>query len=261
GDSRSLAITLGNRANLFSSRGDLEYATNEYNEAIELHMHADNSRSEKKSRCNLADCLRKRGQLDLALDELEKADTLNEHSGDSYWTARILDCSGRTLLENGQYKQASKTLQSSLEISEKEEYKALRRRTLIGLAMTAFLSSDHAAAEEYCSLVLATVDEDRRDTQLLEASIIMTDVMLAAGNHTKAVEYAEQAKEVAKIINKNLMDIAAAAAEGKVLCEIGDSIKGINLLKNTASIADKCGYGQIFWLRGTEEFRQLPQPE
>ncbi len=256
GDSRSLAITLGNRANLFSSRGELEYATNEYKSAIELHMQADNSRSEKKARCNLADCLRKRGLFGSALEELEKADSLNEHSGDSYWKARILNGRGRTLLENEQYKQASKTLQSSLAISEKEEYKALRRSTLIGLAMTAVLAGNHSAAEEFCSLVLVTVDEDRRDTQLLEASIIMTDVMLAAGNHNKAVEYAEQANEVAKIMKRNLLDIAAAAAEGRVLLAMGNTVQSSQLLKNAASIADECGYGNLFWFRGTEKFRQ-----
>lgn len=256
GDSHSLAITLGNRANLFSSRGDLEYATNEYRKAIELHMQADNSRSEKKTRCNLADCLRNKGLFDSALEELEKAEMLNEHSGDSYWKARILDGRGRAMLENGQYKQAIKTLLSSLAISEKEEYKALRRRTLIGLAMTAVLSCNHTAAEEYCSLVLATVDEDRRDTQLLEASIIMTDVMLAAGNHIKAVEYAEQANEVARIMKKNLLDIAAAAAKGRVLLAMEDTVQSSLLLKNAAAIADKCGYGNLFWFRGIEEFRQ-----
>ncbi|MCK5842638.1 MAG: tetratricopeptide repeat protein, partial [Candidatus Sabulitectum sp.] len=249
GDSRSLAITLGNRANLFSSRGDLDYATNEYKKAIELHMQADNSRSEKKSRCNLADCLMKRGLFDSALEELEKADLLNEHSGDSYWKARILNGRGRALLENGQYKQASKTLQSSLAISHKEKYEALKRSTLIGLAMTAFLSSNHTAAEEYCSLVLATVDEDRRDTQLLEASIILADVMLAAGSHGRAVEYAAQANEVAKIMKKNLLDIAAASAEGRVLLAMEDTVQGNLLLKNAASIADECGYGNLFWFR------------
>ncbi len=258
GDSRSLAITIGNRANLFSSRGNLEYAMNEYKKAIELHMQADNSRSEKKSRCNLADCLRKKGLFDSALKELEKADLLNKHSGDSYWKTRILNGMGRALLENGQYKQATKTLQSSLAISQTEKYETLKRSTLIGLAMTAFLSSNHAATEEYCSQVLATVDEDRRDTQLLEALIIMTDVMLAAGNHNRAVEYAEQANKIAKIINKTLFDIAAAAAEGRVLLAMKDTVQSSHLLKKAASIADKCGYGNLFWFRGIEEFRQLP---
>ena len=258
GDFHSLAITLGNRANLFSSRGDLEYATNEYRKAIELHMQADNSRSEKKSRCNLADCLRKRGLFDSALEELEKADRLNEHSGDSYWKARILNGRGRALLENGQYKQASKALQSSLAISHKEKYEALKRSTLIGLAMTAFLSSNHTAAEEYCSLVLATVDEDRRDTQLLEANIIMTDVMVAAGNHSKAVEYSRQANGVAKTMKKPLLDVAAAAAKGRVLQAMENTVQSNLLLKNAAAIADKHGYGDLFWFRGIEEFRQLP---
>ena len=258
GDIHSLAITLGNRANLFSSQGDLEYATKEYKEAIELHMNADNSRSEKKSRTNFADCLRKRGLFDSALEELEKADKLNKHSGDSYWMARILEGRGRALLEKGLLEPAREALLSSLEITRRNQYKALERRILNSLAMTAILSDNYAVAEEYCSICLKTSEEGGKDTQAVEAEIMISEIMLTANNSREALDCTRRATTLAKHMSKPLLHAAAAVAEGRVLYKLGDVRAGKSLLKEATSIADKCGFGNLFWFRGIEEFRQLP---
>ncbi len=256
GDLHNLAIVLGNRANEISRLGRLTEALEGYREAVELNLRNGNRKSEEKARANYADCLRKLGRFDESLDQLKKAEEINANTGNTHWLGRILEGRGRTLMEKGLYPRARAALEKALEIAVEKDY-GYRNRIYCTMAATELKDGRPGEALELCRKVIEGHDGSF-SVSAAEALIIEADAKTAEGLHREALQIACGVSELVRDTESVLVSASAIACRGRALVASGRTEEGRQMLARAAAIADRCGYGDLFWFSGTEEFRKRP---
>ncbi len=254
GDLHNLAIVLGNRANEISRLGRLTEAEEGYREAVELNCRNGNRKSEEKARANYADCLRKLGRFDESLEQLKKAEEINAETGNTHWLGRILEGRGRTLMEKGLYSEARTALEKSLKIAVEKDY-GYRNRIHCSMAITELQDGRPGAALELCRKVLEN-HHGSFSVSAAEALIIEADAKSAEGKPREALEIACSACELVRDTGSVLVSASALACRGRILIASGRTEEGGDLLAKAAAMADRCGYGALYWFSGTEEFRK-----
>jgi tetratricopeptide (TPR) repeat protein len=211
GSKEGEGATLNNIGSIYKAHGDYETALKYLEESLQIKKEIGNKKGEGVTLNNLGSIYRARGDYGTALKYLEESLKIRKEIGDKAGEGATLNSIGGIYRDRGDYETALKYLEESLKIRKEIGDKARLIPTLHNMAMIEFQREN---IKNYCDL----------EFEAYRAAI--------------ETENSEGLFHVGRIL-------------GKILLDIGDREKGIQILRRSYEIGSSAN------LPGTEEIKNI----
>jgi tetratricopeptide (TPR) repeat protein/DNA-binding MarR family transcriptional regulator len=220
GDKKGEGTTLNNIGQIYYARGDYEMALKYLEESLQIKKEIGNKKGEGVTLNNISQIYRARSDYKVALKYLEESLKISREIGDKAGEAATLNNIGQIYKARGDYEMAFKYLEESLEIRREIGSKAGLTPTLHNMAM---IELQRENIKNYCDLefeAYRTAIETENAEGMFHVGRILGKILLDIGDREKGIQILRRSYEIGSSTN-----MPGTEEIKNILVEHGEKIK------------------------------------